>query len=99
MIAGPTRTAAAPRSVPPPAVAAAGDDDTPEPTAIVDARLAALVARLSADDEALERRTEEFDQVTRMQAEIEREMNALRDMAMEQMKKDDENLKKWIELI
>jgi hypothetical protein len=98
MIAAPTRTTLA-RVASPVAVPAAGDDDTPEPTALVDSRLAALVARLAADDDAVERRAEAFDQVTRMRAEIERELNALRDMAVDQRKKDDENLKKWIEMI
>ncbi len=58
------------------------------------------MARASTpEDEALERQREAFDFVMRAKAESERETNALRDMAMEQMKHDDELLKKWIELI
>lgn len=81
---------------------------SPEPTeaesietqAALDARITALVARATTpEDEALERQREEFDFVTRVRAETERETEALRDMAMEQMKFEDELLKKWIALI
>ncbi|HTV72592.1 MAG TPA: hypothetical protein VME66_02660 [Candidatus Acidoferrales bacterium] len=40
-----------------------------------------------------------FDAQQQERAELLREMNSLRDMAMEQMKLDDEYLKKWIALI
>jgi hypothetical protein len=40
-----------------------------------------------------------FDAEQKERAELLREMNSLRDMAMEQMKLDDEHLKKWIALI
>ena len=101
MIAPPTRLAPAPRG---PAAAVRGPNadeaESPQIEAAVDAHIAALVARASTpEDEALERQREEFDYVARVQAETERETNALRDMAMEQMKNDDELLKKWIELI
>jgi hypothetical protein len=77
-----------------------GAPDAPETQAALNARIAALVARATTpEDEALERQREEFDFVTRVQAESDREINALRDMAMEQMKQDDELLKKWIALI
>jgi hypothetical protein len=76
------------------------DPETPETKAALDARIAALIARATKpEDEALERQREEFDFVTRARAETEREVNVLRDMAMEQMKQDDELLKKWIALI
>lgn len=97
--------AAAPADPPPPAGPAAppadpADPETPESQAALDARIAALVARATTpEDEALERRREEFDFVTRVRAESDREVNVLRDMAMEQMKHDDELLKKWIALI
>ncbi len=48
---------------------------------------------------ALMRREQTFDLVAKRQAEDEREANVLRDMAMAQLKKDDENLKKWVALI
>jgi hypothetical protein len=41
----------------------------------------------------------EFDGAQAERSELMREANALRDMAMEQMKKDDEILKKWIAMI
>ncbi len=101
MIEPSVRLAGAPRG---PAAPAAGPglDETESPLTetALNARIAALVARVSTpEDEALERQREEFDFVTRARAEIERETNALRDMAMEQMKQVDELLKKWIELI
>ncbi|MGD0473725.1 MAG: hypothetical protein ABSB70_10985 [Candidatus Velthaea sp.] len=103
MIAPPTRLAA-PARTPTLAAGAApadpGEAESTEAQGEVDARIAALVARATtAEDEALERQREEFDFVTRVRAETEREINALRDMAMEQMKQDDELLKKWIALI
>jgi len=102
MIAPPARIAASARAPAPSgaAVPDVGEADSPEVQAALDARIAALVARASTpEDEALERQREEFDFVARAQAESDREINALRDMAMEQMKQDDELLKKWIELI
>ena len=105
----PMRLPAATRSPAPAGAATAGgappplDCEEPESAAAqaaVEARIAALVARTSTlDDEALARQHEEFDFVARAQAETDREINALRDMAMEQVKQDDELLKKWIELI
>ena len=41
----------------------------------------------------------EFNAAQEERSELMREANTLRDMAMEQMKKDDEILKKWISLI
>jgi hypothetical protein len=77
-----------------------GEAESADTPAEIGARIAALVARATtADDEALERQREEFDFVTRARAETEREINALRDMAIEQMKHEDELLKKWIALI
>jgi hypothetical protein len=77
-----------------------GDADSVEAQAALDARVAALVARgATPEDEALEQQREAFDFVTRVRAESQREIDTLRDMAMEQMKQDDELLKKWIALI
>jgi hypothetical protein len=65
---------------------------------------AAHRAAETADDAApfdfeLARREQDFDLVAKLRAENEREANVLRDMAMAQLKKDDENLKKWIAMI
>jgi hypothetical protein len=102
MIAPPARVIASPRT-PAPAgdpLPDLGETDAAEALPTIEARIAALVARASTpEDEALEKQREEFDLVTRVRAELERETNALRDMAMEQMKNDDEILKKWIALI
>lgn len=53
----------------------------------------------SAFDLALLAQQQTFDLTVKQRAENEREMNVLRDMAMAQLKKDDENMKKWIALI
>jgi hypothetical protein len=50
-------------------------------------------------DFALLRHEQTFDLVVKLRAENEREANVLRDMAMAQLKKDDENMKKWIAMI
>ncbi len=47
----------------------------------------------------LDRMRSDFDFAQQMRTEFLREMNILRDMAMEQRKKDDELIKKWIALI
>jgi len=104
LIAPPTRIASAQRgaSSPPSTGPNGGDGDNAAALAALDERITALVARASAptlDDEALERQRQAFDVITREGAELEREANALRDLAIEQMKHDDELLKKWIELI
>jgi hypothetical protein len=56
-------------------------------------------AEATAFDLALLARQQTFDLTVKQRAEDEREMNVLRDMAMAQLKKDDENMKKWIALI
>ncbi len=102
MIAPPNRPA--PRSTLCAAVSAATPDDAaPDPWAPESAlagRIAALVTRaVKSGDDELARQREAFDQITSVEAESEREINALRDLAMDQMKQDDAILKKWIELI
>jgi hypothetical protein len=47
----------------------------------------------------LDRLQQEFDFDQKRRAELLREFNVMRDLALEQMKKDDEALKKWIALI
>lgn len=60
--------------------------------------VAALERQASPADLALEAQREAFDEQTRLQAEILRETNALRDLSMQAVKNDDEVLKKWIAL-
>jgi hypothetical protein len=40
-----------------------------------------------------------FDAMAAAQAEQQREMNALRDLAMQQIKRDDQTMNEWIKLI
>jgi hypothetical protein len=47
----------------------------------------------------LDRMRSAFDGAQQERAELLREMDVLRDMALEQQKRDDETLKKWIALI
>lgn len=62
-------------------------------------RKAPGAAAASPFDFALVQHEQSFDLVAKLRAENEREANVLRDMAMAQLKKDDENLKKWIAMI
>ncbi len=55
--------------------------------------------RIQDRDARLDRLRSDFDYSQQQRAEFLREMNILRDMAMEQRKKDDELIKKWIALI
>ncbi len=50
-------------------------------------------------DPAVLAKQREFDQIMIMQAEQEREANALRDLAMQQIKRDDQTMNEWIKLI
>jgi hypothetical protein len=86
-------------------------DDTAEPAAGAPATRAADLAARAAllrllgteldrvADLRTARMRDRFNASEGERAELLREMNALRDMAMEQMKKDDEVLKKFIALI
>jgi hypothetical protein len=51
------------------------------------------------DSAAIERQRTQFDMIVKYNAEMERELNLLRDMMLEQMKKDDEFTKEMIRLI
>jgi len=53
----------------------------------------------SADELAIDKVRTEFDLHEQERAELLREWNSMRDLAMEQMKHDDEIVKKWIALI
>jgi hypothetical protein len=67
-------------------------------------RPAAAVAHAAAHptvplDPALVAKQRDFDQIMILQAEQEREANALRDLAMQQIKRDDQTMNEWIKLI
>jgi hypothetical protein len=51
------------------------------------------------EERALAEQAAAFNQTVRLQSEAEREMNALLALSLEQIKHDDEFLKKWIALI
>jgi hypothetical protein len=63
--------------------------------------LVMLAQRKEADasELAIDRMREHFDEREQERAELLREWNVMRDMAMEQMKRDNEIMKKWITLI
>jgi hypothetical protein len=70
------------------------------PTTVDGAPVAdALVAAEERAEVTLDQKRLGFDQMLRERAELERESNALRDLAMEQAKRDDELLKKSISMI
>jgi|GEM_PF-1681817 len=52
-----------------------------------------------ADDLALLMKQRGFDDMVRIRAELEREANALRDLALAQVKRDDQAMQAWIKLI
>ena len=60
-----------------------------------------LAQRKEADasELAMDRMRARFDEQEQERAELLREWNVMRDMAMEQMKRDNEIMKKWIMLI
>lgn len=52
-----------------------------------------------AGDAALAAQQRDFDRMMRVRAELDRESNALREMALAQAKRDDEEMRAWIRLI
>jgi len=65
----------------------------------VEVALLAQQARQQESQLRVDRMKAEFNQAQEERSEMLREMNALRDMALEQAKKDDEVLKKYIAMI
>ena len=88
------------RAVPP----TPSDDDIAETIAERIARRTELLmvaqhGKADAREFEIDRLRTDFDLHEQERAEFLREWNVTRDLAMEQMKKDDENVKKWIALI
>ncbi|HTW83646.1 MAG TPA: hypothetical protein VMD91_06235 [Candidatus Sulfotelmatobacter sp.] len=54
---------------------------------------------VTTDDADLIERQAAFDRFMQMRAELDREANALRELAMEQIKRDDSIMNAWIKLI
>ncbi|MFN2461771.1 MAG: hypothetical protein ABR591_13990 [Candidatus Velthaea sp.] len=66
----------------------------------LESRIAAALAQEPlAAEAALERSRERFDLMARVRAETDRETTVLRELALDEMKREDELLKKWIALI
>lgn len=108
-----TASAAKPAAEPKP-VASPGDaplDDTaetaPDTAATVaeqltrrtEALLLKLHEREALQQARIDRMKSDFDNAQAVRSELMREMNVLRDMALEQQKKDDEVLKKYVAMI
>ncbi len=84
-------------------------DSIPDTAALADSitrRVQMLAAKAAKSGDVdldaqlrIDRLHAEFDSSQAERAELMREANVLRDMAMEQQKRDDEILKKWISLI
>jgi hypothetical protein len=53
----------------------------------------------SPEDVALLAQQAAFDRMMQLRAELQREANAMRDLAMEQVKRDDQLMNAWIKLI
>jgi len=79
--------------------AAPADATAPLADPFLDPFTAAAEASQTPEEMAVLRREAAFDANFRMRTELDRETNALRDMAFQQMKEDDEYTKKWIALI
>jgi hypothetical protein len=79
-----------------PDVAASIADEVARRTELV---MVAQRKQADADELVMDRVRTQFDLHEQERAEYLREWNAIRDLAMEQMKKDDDILKKWIALI
>ena len=80
----PAAPTAAGRSKPPTLAADSGPPATPDQV---------------EQEAALAKQRSQFDFALQERAELQREMNELRTLQMEQIKRDDEILKKWIALI
>ena len=81
-------------------------ESSPDTQALADAvarrAMLMVVKQSEADEETqlrIDRMRADFDNTQAERAELMREANVLRDMALEQQKRDDEILKKWIALI
>jgi hypothetical protein len=87
-----------------PATARTRASATPEPptgeSPAPDPLLGEALAKVSTPaDQELAQQQAAFNRMIELQAENQREMNAVRDLAMEQLKREDDFMKKWIALI
>jgi hypothetical protein len=78
----------------------AGARPAPHTAAHATAHAAAHPAAPAGPDEvALLAQQAAFDRMMQLRAELQREANAMRDLAMEQIKRDDQLMNTWIKLI
>jgi len=63
------------------------------------ARTSARAAKVPSDNDAVAAQQAAFDREMAERAELLREANAMRDMMLQQLKADDEALKKYIAMI
>lgn len=68
-------------------------------TSVASALDEALKKVSTPDDSALAARQAAFDRMLKERAEIEREANAISQLALQQAKRDDELMQAWIKLI
>lgn len=91
------------RPQPPVRVGPAAPRGTPRTPAKAVAHVAAHPAHpdlpAGPEDVALLAQQAAFDRMMQARAELQREANALRDLAMEQVKRDDAVMSQWIKLI
>jgi hypothetical protein len=74
-------------------------DDRPEPPPTEHALREALARVSTPADAELAKQQQAFNQMLRVQAEQEREANAISDLIVAQAKKDDELMRAWIRMI
>ena len=84
---------------PPARAPTAGAAKRPAHTGTAHAPAAHAAAPATPEDLAALAQQSRFDQIAAMQAEQQREFNALRDLAMQQVKRDDQTMNAWIKLI
>ena len=77
----------------------ADEQSREDPAVAAERQLVRRQMQAQAQELAMDRIRKTFDVHEAERAELLREWNAMRDLAMEQMKHDDEILKKWIALI
>ncbi len=74
-------------------------NDAPEAPRDDDQLATALARVTTTDDQKLLQQQQAFDRMTAQLAEQQREANVIRDMAMAQLKRDEETLKQFIAMI
>jgi hypothetical protein len=96
----PVRAPLVSRNSAPRTASKAGARPAPHTAVHATAHAAAHPAAPAGPDEvALLAQQAAFDRMMQLRAELQREANAMRDLAMEQIKRDDQLMNTWIKLI